>query len=69
MARSLTPAVFPASAGELADVALALRQRVQRPAQARYRLVGVGLANFREPAGAVPQPELFPAPASPEPAP
>jgi DNA polymerase IV len=69
LTRSLTPAVFPASAGELAEVALALCQRVQRPAQARYRLVGVGLANFREPAGAVPQPELFPAPASPEPAP
>jgi DNA polymerase-4 len=57
LTRSVTPAVMPASAEELAHVALALRERVGRPAAALYRLVGVGLANFGEPDE--PQPELF----------
>jgi DNA polymerase-4 len=57
LTRSVTPAQLPASAAELAQVALALRERVGRPARARYRLVGVGLANFRDPEE--PQPELF----------
>ncbi len=44
--RSLTPATMPASAQELAAIALALRERVQLPASTRYRLVGVGIGNF-----------------------
>ena len=57
LTRSLTPPEPPRSADELAEVALALRERVGRPPGARYRLVGVGLGNFREPEP--PQPELF----------
>ena len=57
LTRSVTPPQLPASADELAEVALALRERVGRPADALYRLVGVGLSNFHEPEQ--PQPELF----------
>jgi DNA polymerase IV len=59
LTRSLTPPAFPASADELAVLALALRDRVQRPASSLYRLVGVGIANCREPDGPPPQPRLF----------
>src|SRR5690606_26073493 len=48
--RSHTPEVPPASAAELADIALALRARVDLPAHTRYRLAGVGLSGFRDPA-------------------
>jgi len=57
LTRSVTPYEMPASAAALADVALALRARVGRPPRALYRLVGVGLANFRD--ADEPQPELF----------
>jgi len=46
LTRSFTPASRPGSAAELADIACALRERVERPAESRYRLVGVGLAGF-----------------------
>jgi DNA polymerase IV len=46
LTRSLTPPVPPASAAELVAIALELRRRVDLPARTRYRLVGVGLANF-----------------------
>jgi DNA polymerase-4 len=46
LTRSLTPTQRPMSANELADIASALRERVERPADSRYRLVGVGLAGF-----------------------
>jgi DNA polymerase-4 len=46
LTRSFTPAQRPSSANELADIACALRERVERPADSRYRLVGVGLAGF-----------------------
>jgi DNA polymerase-4 len=46
LTRSLTPASRPTSAVELADLACGLRDRVARPADSRYRLVGVGLAGF-----------------------
>jgi DNA polymerase-4 len=46
LTRSLTPSTCPASAVELGDIACALRERVDRPTNARYRLVGVGLAGF-----------------------
>ena len=63
LTRSHTPPEPPASAAELAQLALALRERVGRPARARYRLVGVGLGNFHDSAAgedrAGRQPELF----------
>jgi DNA polymerase-4 len=59
LTRSLTPASRPDSAKELADIACALRDRVERPAQARYRLVGVGLAGFVEADSFVAQSDLF----------
>jgi DNA polymerase IV len=46
LTRSLTPPQRPLSANELAEIACALRERVERPADSRYRLVGVGLAGF-----------------------
>lgn len=48
LTRSLTPADRPTSARELADIACALRARVDLPPRTRYRLVGVGLAGFVE---------------------
>src|SRR5580700_8429846 len=59
LTRSHTPDVFPASCTELTALALKLRERVElNPAQ-RYRLVGVGLSNFREPERNAAQPDLF----------
>lgn len=46
LTRSFSPPTLPASARELAELACALRARVDRPAGTRYRLVGVGLAGF-----------------------
>ena len=48
LTRSHTPPEPPASADELVDIALALRERVSLPESVRYRLVGVGLANFHD---------------------
>lgn len=60
LTRTLTPGHPPASAEELAVMALALRQRVDLPASTRYRLVGVGLGNFVDAAsGANAQADLF----------
>ena len=59
LTRSHTPDVFPASCTELTALALKLRERVElNPAQ-RYRLVGVGFSNFREPETNAAQPDLF----------
>jgi len=58
LTRSHTPQVPPRSAQELAGIAVGLREHVLLPATTLYRLVGVGLANFRN-ADAMPQPELF----------
>lgn len=46
LTRSLTAAQQPRSASELGDIACALRERVQRDPDERYRLVGVGLSGF-----------------------
>ncbi len=46
--RSFTPESPPETLEELRDIALALRARVDLPAETRYRLVGVGLGGFRE---------------------
>ena len=59
LTRSLTPPQRPQSAGELADIACALRERVERPADSRYRLVGVGLAGFVEQDSYRAQSDLF----------
>jgi DNA polymerase IV len=48
LTRSLTPLVPPATGEELAAMALVLRDRVHLDAAQRFRLVGVGLSNFRE---------------------
>jgi DNA polymerase IV len=49
LTRSHTPPVAPSSCEELISIALSLRERVNASPQQRYRLVGVGLSNFREP--------------------
>ena len=57
--RSYTPDHPPASCDELTEIALKLRERVDLGPQQRYRLVGVGLSNFREPHETESQPVLF----------
>jgi DNA polymerase-4 len=48
LTRSHTPVTPPATCEELATIALTLRERVNMSPQQRFRLVGVGLSNFRE---------------------
>ncbi len=48
LTRSHTPLTPPSSYEDLATIALALRERVHLSLQQRFRLVGVGLSNFRE---------------------
>jgi DNA polymerase-4 len=59
LTRSLTPSLPPASEAEFVQLALDLRERVELPSRTRYRLVGVGLGNFRGADESPPQPELF----------
>ena len=59
LTRSVTLPGPPQTMEELVAVALSLRERVALPTQTRYRLVGVGVANFDDPAGADTQSELF----------
>jgi DNA polymerase-4 len=59
LTRSYTAGLPPSSCEELTDIALKLRERVDLGPQQRYRLVGVGLSNFREPDDAAVQPVLF----------
>jgi DNA polymerase-4 len=59
LTRSFTPAQPPASEAELIALALSLRERVDLPSRTRYRLVGVGLGNFRDANELPPQSELF----------
>jgi len=59
LTRSHTPGLPPSSCDELTDIALRLRERVALGPQQRYRLVGVGLSNFREPEQDAAQPALF----------
>jgi len=58
LTRSHTPGLPPSSCEELTDIALKLRERVDLQPQQRFRLVGVGLSNFREPEDSA-QPDLF----------
>ncbi len=48
LTRSHTPTQPPQSADELTRIALSLIQRVDLPSTQLYRLVGVGLSNFRD---------------------
>jgi len=58
LTRSHTPPVPPQSEAEFVDIAVSLRERVLLAASTRYRLVGVGLGNFRSPDEALPQSEF-----------
>ena len=59
LTRSLTGPEPPTSEQALADIACVLRERVELPAQTRYRLVGVGLSGFAEADGSPAQEDLF----------
>jgi DNA polymerase-4 len=59
LTRSYTGSAPPSSYDELTEIALKLRERVTLGPQQRYRLVGVGLSNFREAEPIGPQPALF----------
>jgi len=59
LTRSFTPPQPPASFDELLEIALSLPERVDLPARTRYRLVGIGLGNFRDADALPPQSELF----------
>jgi hypothetical protein len=45
---SRTPGVPPASSEQLTAIALSLRDRINLGSTQRFRLVGVGLSNFRD---------------------
>jgi DNA polymerase-4 len=59
LTRSHTPCSPPSSCEELTRIALSLRERVALSPKQRFRLVGVGLSNFRDPDDASAQPALF----------
>jgi len=59
LTRSHTPESPPCSCEELTSIALALRERVDPDPKQLFRLVGVGLSNFREPEEDGPQQTLF----------
>jgi DNA polymerase-4 len=59
LTRSHSPSHPPASCDELTSIALSLRDRVDLGSHQRFRLVGVGLSNFREPEEVSMQPALF----------
>ncbi len=59
LTRSHSPSHPPASCDELTSIALSLRDRVDLGSHQRFRLVGVGLSNFRKPEEVSAQPALF----------
>jgi DNA polymerase-4 len=59
LTRSHTPHAPPSSCEELTSIALSLRERINLSPKQRFRLVGVGLSNFRDPDDASTQPALF----------
>jgi DNA polymerase-4 len=59
LTRSHTPESPPSSCEELTAIALELRDRVQLGPEQLFRLVGVGLSNFREPEDGGSQQFLF----------
>ncbi|CAM3765238.1 DNA polymerase IV [Bordetella tumulicola] len=58
LTRTLTLARAPASAQDLTLVAQQLCARVDLPASTRYRLAGIGMSNFEDPATQARQPDL-----------
>jgi DNA polymerase-4 len=48
LTRSCTPSVPPASCEEVTNIALSLRERVGLDPGKQFRLIGVGLSNFRD---------------------
>src|SRR3979490_1910850 len=60
LTRCHTPGSPPSSCEELTEMVLKLRERVELSPRQRYRLVGVGLSNFRESEKTAAQPDLFP---------
>jgi len=59
LTRSHTPPSPPSSCAELTSIALSLRDRVALSPAQRFRLVGVGLSNFRDPDDPSAQQPLF----------
>ena len=59
LTRSHTPPFPPSTCEELTEIALNLRENVDLGPKQRFRLVGVGLSNFEEPADTEVQPRLF----------
>jgi DNA polymerase IV len=59
LTRSHTPGSPPSSCEELTEIALKLRERVNLDPAQRYRLVGLGLSNFRDPQMTATQSDLF----------
>ena len=59
LTRSHTSKTSPCSCAELTDVALKLRERVDLQPGQRYRLVGIGLSNFRDSDITARQSDLF----------
>jgi DNA polymerase IV len=59
LTRSNTPDTPPSSCEEVTSIALSLRSRVELGPKQRFRLVGVGLSNFRDPEDVAAQPGLF----------
>jgi DNA polymerase IV len=59
LTRSRTPTSPVSSCDELANIALALREKVRMRQGQRFRLVGVGLSNFRDPMIELPEDLLF----------
>ncbi len=59
LTRSHTPNSPTSSCEELASIALSLRDRVSLNPGQRFRLLGVGLSNFRDPDDVSAQPALF----------
>jgi hypothetical protein len=62
LTRSHTPGSPPVSCEELTNIAPSLRERVGLCPHQRFRLVGVGLSNFREPEDAAAPPTPFTVP-------
>jgi DNA polymerase-4 len=59
LTRSHTPSSPPSSCDEVTGIALSLRERVDLGSHQLFRLVGVGLSNFRELENMSVQPDLF----------
>jgi DNA polymerase-4 len=59
LTRSHTPPRPPSSCEELTVIVLSLRERIAMSSEQRFRLVGVGLSNFRDTNDTSGQPGLF----------